>query len=78
MLIKVTMKDPDTLQDAIAEAVTAELQATPGLDDDDREALFDKRQERAATVASKWFKFGEYLTVEIDTEAKTATVCPAS
>jgi hypothetical protein len=37
------------------------------------------RQEFAAdnnAVAKQFMKYGEYLTVEIDTEAKTATVVP--
>jgi hypothetical protein len=28
-------------------------------------------------LCSTWFSYGEYLTVEIDTEAKTCTVLPA-
>lgn len=76
MKFKVTMKDPDTLHDAIEDAVKEDLEKIAGLDADDREALTEKRQEAARAVASKWFKYGEYLTVEIDTEAQTATVCP--
>jgi hypothetical protein len=77
MKFKVTMKDPDTLSDAIEEAVEDDLVKVEGLTDEDREALFDTRRERASELAAKWFKYGEYLTVEIDTEAKTATVCEA-
>lgn len=75
MKFKVTMKDPDTLHDAISDAVTEDLKQVDGLDDADREALFHTRREAASKVASKWFRYGEYLTVEIDTDAKTATVC---
>lgn len=45
MKFKVTMKDPDTLGDAITVAVRAEIAKIEGLDADDREALFDNRQE---------------------------------
>lgn len=76
MKFKVTMKDPDTLHDAIAEAVKEDLEKIEGLDANDREALSENRQVAALAVASKWFKYGEYLTVEIDTDAQTATVCP--
>lgn len=75
MKFKVTMKDPDTLQDAISDAVTADLEKINGLDPEDRKALFDTRQQTVANIASQWFRYGEYVTIEIDTDAKTATVC---
>lgn len=31
----------------------------------------------AKRAADKWFKYGEYLTVQIDTDAGTCTVMPA-
>lgn len=74
MKFTVTMKDPDKLHDAIADAVTADLDKISGLDAEDREALFETRREAVSKITSKWFQYGEYLTVEIDTEAKTATV----
>ena len=36
------------------------------------------RVEKALDVASKWFEYGEYLTVEIDTEKETIRVVPVS
>jgi hypothetical protein len=51
MKFRVTMKDPDTLNDAIEEAVEKQM-------------------------CGRWFGYGEYLTVEIDTDAKTCTVIP--
>lgn len=75
MKFKVTMKDPDTLGDAIDEAVRAELKTVAGLTDNEREGLVGDRRESVKAVTSKWFEYGEYLTVEIDTEAGTATVC---
>ena len=77
MKFKVTMKDPGTLQDAISDAVTDDLAKIEGLSDDDRENLLDGRKSAAAKVTAKWFKWGEYVTVEIDTDAQTATVCAA-
>ena len=76
MKFKVTMKDPDTLHDAIEDAVTYELSKIDGLTDNDRDTLFETRRKAATDVASKWFEYGEYLTIEIDTDAKTAVVCP--
>lgn len=76
MKFKVTMKDPDTLGDAISNAVTEALKNIEGLSDEDRESLHERRCEEARNVASKWFEYGEYLTVEIDTDAQTAAVVP--
>lgn len=75
MRFKVTMKDPDSLQDAIAEAVRAEVKAIPGLSTEEREAVEEKRKEEASKVVGRWFEYSEYLTVQIDTEAGTAVVC---
>lgn len=78
MRISITMKDPDTLYDSIREAVTDELNNAPPMDDDEREAVAELREEKARTICNQWFKYGEYLTVVVDTEAKTCTVRPAS
>lgn len=72
---QVTMKDPDKLHDACQEAVKAELEGIEGIDSAEKEALLDARYEKlSAYCCSKWFEWGEYLTVEIDTEAGTCTV----
>lgn len=76
MKFTVSMKDPDTLSDAIADAVREDLAKIDGLTIDDREALFETRRDAAGEVAAKWFEWGEYLRVEIDTDAKTITVLP--
>lgn len=68
---RVTLKDPDTLYDAISEQLDKELEK---MDEDEAEAVRDIRQEKYGEIASKWFRYGEYLTVEIDTEANTCVV----
>lgn len=73
MIFKVTMKDPDTLYDAINDALDEELQDMP---QDEAEVVRDIRMEKAQDIASEWFEYGEYLTVEIDTDAKTIRVVP--
>lgn len=75
MKFTVQMKDPDTLIDAIDEAVKAELSAM-NLPADEQELLLDSRREKVNEVCSEWFRYGEYLCVEIDTDAKTCTVQP--
>lgn len=73
MKFRVTMKDPDTLHDAIAEAVQAEVAVLP-LDADEREIVAEERRAKVRDLCREWFNYGEYLTVEIDTEAKTCVV----
>jgi hypothetical protein len=75
MKFRVTMKDPDTLHDALAEAVAEEVAALSN-DAEEREAIATIRREKASEVCAKWFEYGEYLTVEIDTAAHTCTVVP--
>lgn len=77
MIFKVYMKDSDVLYDAIEEALDEELK-TSGLSEDEQEAIRELRHEKAAEVASTWFEYSEYLTVEIDTEKETIRVVPVS
>lgn len=73
MKFQVTMKDPDTLYDAIGDAVTKTVNAM--LDDpDERDVLVKTRVDKVSEICRKWFKYGEYLTVEIDTDAETCVV----
>ena len=77
MKFRVTMKDPDTLHDAISEAVAVELaQMSPQIDEEEQELLAESRREKVGKICEKWFKWSEYITVEIDTEAKTCVVVP--
>ena len=69
------MKDTDVLHEGINDALDEELKAS-GLPDDEQEALRELRYEKASDVADKWFQYGEYLTVEIDTEKETIRVVP--
>lgn len=75
MKFRVSMKDPDTLYDAIAEAVRSELKQL-GLDQDELELLEESRFKKVSDICDQWFRYGEYLEVEIDTEAKTCVVVP--
>ena len=75
MKVKVFIKDTDVLQDAVEEAVDEELKNS-GLAEDDQEAVRELRVEKALDVAGEWWEYGEYITVEFDTEARTARVVP--
>lgn len=78
MKFQVQMKDPDTLHDAICEAVNAELRAQGITDREEFESLGEIRHARTSKLCSKWFEYGEYLTVEIDTDAGTCVVVTRS
>lgn len=76
MKFRVTMKDPDCLANAVDEAVGHELASISGLSDDEREELLESRAGNVHASMRKWFEHGEYLTVEVDTNAKTCVVVP--
>lgn len=73
MKIRVTVKDPDVLGDAITEAVEAEVKAM-GLPKDETELLIEARADKHAAAMGKWWEYQEYLTVEFDMDAMTAQV----
>jgi hypothetical protein len=70
------MKDPDTMFDAVQDAVKSEI-ATMNLPEDEQEALIELRTDKEREKLSKWFRYSEYLSVEFDTEKMTATVLDA-
>ena len=75
MRVKVTFKDPDALWDCIQEGVSNELEGTiKGLNDEEYQEIIEKRSEEVRSQVGKWFKYGEYLTVEIDTEKDSIAV----
>ena len=77
MKFKITMKDPDGVCDSVTDAAKQSAQEATGISDGEREELTEGRKEELGAVISQWFTYGEYLTVEIDTDAKTATVLNA-
>ena len=74
MKFTVSMKDPDTLHDAINEAV-ADI-SIEGVDEEEIELIREHRAEEVRKLCRAWFEYGEYLRVEIDADAKTCTVIP--
>lgn len=73
MKFQVQMKDPDTLDDAICDAVNTQLRSS-GLSDEEQDLISESRRAKVNELCAKWFAYGEYLTVEIDTEAGTCVV----
>jgi hypothetical protein len=76
MKFQITMKDPDGPYECIQDAATDSLTQISGLSEEERETLKDQRVGQLRTFADKWMKYGEYITVEFDTEAGTAVVVP--
>ena len=74
MKIKITFKDPDGVYDSITQAARGSLPA--GLSAGERDAIMERRYEEATRQLRLWIKYGEYVTIEFDTDAKTATVLP--
>lgn len=73
MKFTVTFKDPDALHDAIDSAVGDEVSRL-GLSAREAESVAEIRHEAVAKICKRWFAHGEYVDVEIDTDAATATV----
>lgn len=73
MKITVTMKDPDTLSDAVREAVERDVRKL-GLADDEQDALIESRVDKEMEKMSNWFEYSEYLSVEFDTTTMKAVV----
>ena len=76
MKFQITLKDTDSVYEAIEQAIDEELDKIEELDEDDKEKLKESRHEKISKICGQWFEYGEYLTVEIDTEANTCTVIP--
>ena len=76
MKFKVTLKDPDGFYDCITDAVESSLNGTTFSDEEEFEKISEIRRENIKTAISKWVEYGEYITIEFDTTAGTATVVP--
>lgn len=76
MKLVIEVKDPDGIHESVRQAVEDDLAKIEGLTDDERRSLMDDRVDRAFDSVSRWVKYQEYMQIEIDTEADTATVIP--
>lgn len=74
MKFTVTMKDPDGVGASITEAVRAEVNGIAGLSEQEKDDLVETRTDEAHKAIGVWFQYGEYLTVEVDTDAGTCVV----
>ncbi len=74
MKFKVTMKTPGGLDAAMDRVITDATRNEEGEIDEAGEEKALELQEEISELCERWFQYGEYLTVEIDTENKTCTV----
>lgn len=75
MKVRLIMKDPDALYEAVQEAVAADVKKLEGLTDQERDDLAETRREKVrGRIVENWMEWGEYLEVEFDLDALTATV----
>lgn len=70
--IQITFKDPDALNDCIRESI--EREDISGLSDAEKDAVIEVRINKAREICDRWFRYGEYLTVEVDVDEETITV----
>lgn len=72
----ITFKDPDRVGDSIEEMANEQVSAIPNIDEEEREALLESRKKKIDGLLEKWIEYGEYVEIEFDTDAGTATVVP--
>ena len=72
MKFTVPMKTPDAVYYAIDSAIDSEM-VNRHISDADGSIRMEMRLE-LEVMLSKWFKFGECATIEIDTDNETASV----
>lgn len=76
MKFRITFKDPDGVSDCVTEAVENELKHILREPERVRNAAEEAYSEEINEFIETWVEYGEYLTVEFDTEEGTATVVP--
>jgi hypothetical protein len=76
MKIKIQLKDPDGVYDSIKEAARKSVREIKELTEEEQSALEEKRHQDLASKCRKWIEYGEYVTIEIDTETGEAIVLP--
>lgn len=76
MKIRIALKDPDGVYDSIADAARDSVDGMTFMDDDEKETFLEKRHGNLSNACRKFIEYGEYVTIEIDTETGTAEVIP--
>lgn len=74
MKFRVTFKDPDGVSESLFWEAKKSVEEISGIEEDELEDLIKNREEKLSKFIRKWVEYDEYLTVEFDTEAGTASV----
>ena len=75
MKLTISFKDPDALSDMIDDAVEKEVSAL-NLSTEEAEEVENIRRQKVSDKLSRWVEYGEYIRIEFDTDAGTASVLP--
>jgi hypothetical protein len=80
MKIRVSLKDPDTMHDAVCDAVQRDTKfSLTGVTEPERVQISrDRSTEIQGKITDRWMPYGEYLLVEFDTDDWSAKVLPSS
>jgi hypothetical protein len=76
MKFQISFKDPDGVANSIQEAINNDL--PKDLDENEFEELTEGRKILLEEATKRWIKWGEYVTIEIDTEKNTCVVVPVN
>lgn len=77
MKFRITMKDPDGVWESIDEEAREHAKSISGLSKSERDCVMEDRRECLWSEIEEWIQYREYVTIEIDTEKRTATVLKA-
>jgi len=75
MKFRITFKDPDGVYESLENAADVRISQLGGLTDKEQEMLKDSTIETFEEDIKPWVDCSEYVTIEFDTDANTATVC---
>lgn len=73
------MKNPDAVEQSLTDTATQVVDEREGyqLERGERYSAIADERERLAEAIEPWVRYGEYISIEIDTKAGTARVLPA-
>jgi len=74
MIINITLKDPDGVYDAIQDAAEEQVKNISNVTATEKRQLIESRHTQIDKELEPWIEYSEYVRIQIDTEAKTATV----
>ena len=72
MQVRITLKTPDALDDAIERAAEDEIGGAS--DDESSQEPFEELVAKTKKLAERWFRYGELVSLVLDTEDETCTV----